>query len=91
MLQVSHELRQVNFTFTGPSLARVIPQKSPVQRAFLAADLHRGELIRPTITQLAACCHGADIEIIRKALCRDGNGRALSPISAALDLLSGDM
>ena len=35
--------------------------------------------------------HGADIEVIRKALCRDGNGRALSPISAALDLLSGDM
>jgi hypothetical protein len=34
--------------------------------------------------------HGADIEAIRMALCRDSNGRALGPISAALDLLMGD-
>jgi hypothetical protein len=33
--------------------------------------------------------HGADIETIRKALCRDSNGQALGPISAALDLLRG--
>jgi len=32
--------------------------------------------------------HGADIEAIRKALCRDGRGRALGPIGAALDLLN---
>jgi hypothetical protein len=31
--------------------------------------------------------HGADV--IRKALCRDGQGQALSPIGAALDLLAG--
>jgi hypothetical protein len=31
--------------------------------------------------------HGADIESIRKALCRDGRGRALGPLGAALDLL----
>jgi hypothetical protein len=34
--------------------------------------------------------NGADIETIRRALCRDGNGRALGPISAALDLLSNN-
>jgi DNA-binding transcriptional regulator YdaS (Cro superfamily) len=34
--------------------------------------------------------HGADIEAIRKALCRDEKGRALGPISAVLDLLSSD-
>jgi hypothetical protein len=31
--------------------------------------------------------HGADVESIRRALCRDGSGRALGPIAQALDLL----
>ena len=31
--------------------------------------------------------HGADPEAIRRALCRDGNGRALGPLGAVLDLL----
>jgi hypothetical protein len=31
--------------------------------------------------------HGADVEDIRKALCRDNEGRALGPLAAALDLL----
>jgi hypothetical protein len=34
--------------------------------------------------------YGANINDIRKALCRDGNGRALSPVGAALDLLAAD-
>lgn len=33
--------------------------------------------------------HGADIDAIRKALCRDSAGRALSPVGAALDILAG--
>ena len=32
--------------------------------------------------------HGADPDAIRRALCRDGNGRALGPLGAALDLLA---
>lgn len=32
--------------------------------------------------------HGAELEIIRKALCRDGRGRASGPLAAALDLLA---
>jgi hypothetical protein len=32
--------------------------------------------------------HGADIESIRKALCRDSRGRALGPLGVALDLLA---
>jgi hypothetical protein len=32
--------------------------------------------------------HGADIESIRKALCRDSHGRALGPLGAALDRLA---
>jgi hypothetical protein len=31
--------------------------------------------------------YGADIETIRRALCRDSQGRALGPIAQALDLL----
>jgi hypothetical protein len=34
--------------------------------------------------------HGADIEAIRRALCRDSQGRALGPIGAVLDLLTGE-
>jgi len=30
---------------------------------------------------------GADLEVIRKALCRDSHGRASGPLGAALDLL----
>ena len=32
--------------------------------------------------------HGADINEIRKALCRDSNGKALGPVGAALDLIA---
>jgi hypothetical protein len=32
--------------------------------------------------------HGADIDAIRRALCRDGQGRALGPLAAALDLIA---
>jgi hypothetical protein len=34
--------------------------------------------------------HGADIETIRKALCRDSHGRASGPLGVALDLLADD-
>ena len=32
--------------------------------------------------------HGADPELIRKALCRDSQGRANGPLGAALDLIA---
>jgi hypothetical protein len=32
--------------------------------------------------------HGADVEAIRQALCRDGDGKALGPLGQALDLLA---
>jgi ribonucleoside-diphosphate reductase alpha chain len=35
-----------------------------------------------------AAQHGADTDAIRRALCRDGQGRALGPIGAALDLIA---
>jgi hypothetical protein len=33
--------------------------------------------------------HGADIDVIRRALCRDQQGRPLGPIAQALDLIAG--
>jgi hypothetical protein len=43
----------------------------------------------------AICCslalqHGADVETVRKALCRDGQGRASGPLASALDVLAED-
>jgi hypothetical protein len=34
--------------------------------------------------------HGADIETIRKSLCRDSRGNASGPLAAALDMLAGE-
>ena len=34
--------------------------------------------------------HGADVDTIRKALCRDGRGQASGPLGRALDLIAGD-
>ena len=33
--------------------------------------------------------YGADLETIRKALCRDSHGRASGPLGVALDLIAG--
>ena len=40
------------------------------------------------ITFSIAVQHGADPEVVRRALCRDGQGRAMGPLAAALDLLA---
>lgn len=41
------------------------------------------------ITFSLAVQHGADSEVIRRALCRDSHGGASGPLGAALDLLAG--
>jgi hypothetical protein len=62
----------------------------------LFADNHKagsamGTLVRDSAIILSfALQHGADINAIRDALCRDSQGRALGPIGAALDLLAGE-
>jgi hypothetical protein len=62
-----------------------------ISEAFL--DNHKagsgiGTLVRDMAIILSfALQHGADADAIRRALCRDGNGRALGPIAALLDLL----
>ena len=42
------------------------------------------------ITFSIAVQHGANPEVIRHALCRDAQGRAMGPLATALDLLEGD-
>ena len=62
-----------------------------ISEAFL--DNHKqgsgiGTLVRDmAIIFSFAAQHGADVEAIRRALCRDGAGRALGPLGALLDLL----
>jgi hypothetical protein len=41
------------------------------------------------ITFSIAVQHGADAETIRRALCRDSQGRASGPLAQALDILIG--
>jgi hypothetical protein len=48
-----------------------------------------GTLVRDTAIILSfALQHGADVEAIRRALCRDSQGRPLGPLAAALDLVA---
>jgi hypothetical protein len=49
-----------------------------------AADVNARDA---AITFSIAIQHGADPDVIRKALCRDSQGRASGPLAAALDIL----
>jgi ribonucleoside-diphosphate reductase alpha chain len=50
-----------------------------------------GTLVRDlAITFSFAVQHGADPEAIRRALCRDSQGRALGPLGAVLDLIAAE-
>ena len=48
----------------------------------------RVERVALAIVLSFALQHGAAIDAIRRALCRDSQGRALGPLGAALDLLA---
>jgi hypothetical protein len=62
----------------------------------LFLDNHKcGSAISTLVRDLAivfsfAVQHGADAEAIRRALCRDSEGRPLGPIGVALDLLANE-
>ena len=62
--------------------------------AELFCDNHKagsqiGTLVRDAAILLSfALQHGADVEAIRRALCRDSSGRALGPIGEALDIIA---
>lgn len=65
--------------------------------AELFIDNHKaGSAVGTLVRDLAiifsfAAQHGADVESIRRALCRDSQGRPLGPLGVALDLLAEDI
>lgn len=61
---------------------------------FLSSDLKAGSAADTAARDAAITCSialqfGADFETVRKALCRDGQGRASGPLGTALDVLAG--
>jgi hypothetical protein len=64
--------------------------------AELFLDNHKqGSAIGTLVRDMAiifsfAVQHGADVDAIRRALCRDSQGRALGPLGVILDLLASE-
>jgi hypothetical protein len=62
----------------------------------LFIDNHKaGSAVGTLVRDLAivfsfAVQHGGDVEAIRRALCRDSQGRPLGPLAAALDLIAAE-
>ena len=64
-----------------------------VGEIFLSSSLKAGSAADTAARDAAIACSvalqfGADIEVIRRALCRDIRGNASGPLGVALDLLS---
>jgi hypothetical protein len=82
------DFESMNMRFTA-SVSRF----SDRRLAELFCDNHKagsavGTLVRDSAIILSfALQHGADAEAIRKALCRDSQGRPLGPLGTVLDLL----
>jgi hypothetical protein len=64
--------------------------------AELFLDNHKaGSAVSTLVRDLAiafsfAIQHGADVDAIRRALCRDSQGRALGPLGVALDRVTDE-
>jgi hypothetical protein len=83
-----------DFEAMGLRFTASISRYSDGRVAEIFCDNHKagsaaGTLVRDSAILLSfALQHGADIEAIRRALCRDSQGRALGPIAAALDIIA---
>ena len=83
-----------NFEVMGLRFTASISRYPDGRVSELFCDNHKagsaiGTLVRDSAILLSfALQHGADIEAIRRALCRDSAGRALGPIGEALDLIA---
>jgi hypothetical protein len=83
-----------DFTAMGMKFTASVSRYPDGRLAELFCDNHKaGSAIGTLARDLAivfsfAAQNGADVEAIRKALCRDGQGRALGPLGVALDLLA---
>jgi hypothetical protein len=85
-----------DFTSMGMRFTASISRDADGNVLELFVDNHKagssiGTLVRDAAIILSfALQHGADVEAIRRALCRDSSGRALGPIGTALDVLDGE-
>jgi hypothetical protein len=83
-----------DFTSMNMKFTASISRDADGNVAELFLDNHKqgsaiGTLVRDAAIILSfALQHGADVEPIRKALCRDSSGRALGPLGAALDIIA---
>ena len=87
--------RSENFTFDPTAkFTATISRYADGRVAELFLNNHKGGNQADTnardsaIVLSFALQHGGDIDEIRKALCRDSKGRALSPLGAALDIIA---
>jgi ribonucleoside-diphosphate reductase alpha chain len=83
------DFEAMGMKFTG-SVSRI----SDGRLGELFLDNHKagssiGTLVRDAAIILSfALQHGADVESIRRALCRDSEGQPLGPVGVALDILA---
>jgi hypothetical protein len=92
--------RRASITFTfqvdGLTYTATISRYSDGGIGELFLNNHRSNSAADTNARDAAIAfsiavqHGADPEVIRRALCRDSNGKANSPLGMALDIIAGD-
>jgi hypothetical protein len=84
----------IDFESMGMSFTASVSRYPDSRVSELFIDNHKcGSSIGTLVRDLAivfsfAVQHGADAEPIRRALCRDGEGRALGPLAAALDIIA---
>jgi hypothetical protein len=88
----AHEL--LDFEAMGMKFTASVSRYPDGRISELFLDNHKaGSAIGTLVRDMAivfsfAAQHGADVESIRRALCRDSEGRALGPLAAALDRLA---
>ena len=84
----------INFEHMGMRFTAGVGRYPDSRISELFLDNHKaGSSVGTLVRDLAivfsfAVQHGADAEAIRRALCRDSQGRALGPLGTILDLLA---
>ena len=84
----------INFESMGMQFTASVSRYPDGSIGELFLDNHKcGSAVSTMVRDMAICLsialqHGADIESIRHALCRDTAGHSLGPLGAVLDLLA---
>ena len=96
--QLENRRRSENFTFEldGLKYTATVSRFSDSRVSELFLNNHKAGNQSDTNARDAAILlsfasqYGADLNGIRKALCRDGAGRPLGPVAAALDIIANN-